>query len=93
VIPLELRGGEPRAADTATPPRPTLTIHQHRDDNGPFWVVTCTFGCPESPPFDGPDGGIAAAYWEAAHDLRHEGEFLTSAALTLTAIRPDRGKS
>jgi hypothetical protein len=94
VIPLELRGGEPRAADTATPPRPTLTIHQHRDDSGPFWVVTCSsLGCPESPPFDGPNGGIAATYWEAAHDLRHEDEFLTSAALTLTAIRPDRGKS
>jgi hypothetical protein len=93
VTALEPRGGEPRAADTATPPRPTLTIHQHRDDHGPFWVVTCTFGCPESPSFDGPNGGIAAAYWEAAHDLRHEDEFLTSAALTLIAIRPDRGKS
>jgi hypothetical protein len=93
VSPHEFGGANRVTTDTATPPRPTLTIHQHRDDHGPFWVVTCTFGCPESPPFDGPNGGIAAAYWEAAHDLRHEDEFLTSAALTLTAIRPDRGKS
>jgi hypothetical protein len=41
---------------------------------------------PESPPFDGPHSGIAAAYWEAAHDLAHEDEFHA-------AIRPDRGKS
>jgi hypothetical protein len=56
-------------------PRPSLTIHQHRDDRGPFWVVTCSLGCPESPPFDGPGSGIAAAYWEAAHDLAHEDEW------------------
>jgi hypothetical protein len=80
VTALKPRGGEPRAADTATPPRPTLTIHQHRDDNGPFWVVTCSsLGCPESPPFAGPNGGIAAAYWEAAHDLRHEDEWRATA--------------
>jgi hypothetical protein len=76
VTALRPRGDEPRAADTATTPsRPTLTIDQHRDDDGPFWVVTCSLGCPESPPFDGPDGGIAAAYWEALHDLRHEDEW------------------
>lgn len=76
---LKPRGGEPRAADTATPPRPTLTIHQHRDDDGPFWVVTCGLGCPESPPFAGPDGGVAAAYWEAFHDLAHEDEWRAAA--------------
>jgi hypothetical protein len=86
VTALKPRGGEPRAADTATPPRPSLTIHQHRDDRGPFWVVTCTFGCPESPPFDGPGSGITAAYWEAAHDLAHEDEFHA-------ANQPDRGRS
>jgi hypothetical protein len=91
-VTLTLGGANRVTADTATtPPRPTLTIHQHRDDGGPFWVVTCSLGCPESRPFTGLDGGIAAAYWEADHDLRHEDEFL--ACQTLTAIRPDRGKS
>jgi hypothetical protein len=81
-------GGATRVTiDTATTsPRPSLTIHQHRDDDGPFWVVTCTFGCPESPPFDGPGSGIDAAYWEAAHDLAHEDEFHA-------ANQPDRGRS
>jgi hypothetical protein len=68
----EFGGGEPRAADTATPPRPTSDaptsqIHSH-DDQGPFWVVTCTCTWASAEITD----PVAVVYAQAFHDLEHD---------------------
>lgn len=63
----------PRSPLAPTSDGPVSRVHRHTDDRGPFWVAVCP--CPwASREFDGPDGGVAAEYAKALHDMTHADE-------------------